>query len=204
MRRRFAMVVGGAVLAALAGVVVMVSPGGTQTVTSTLNVAMVDGSGNPAGSVRLQFTSDGQTIVTSNVRLPAEFAGFRAFHVHQKAVCDPKAVDANGAPSPFFTSGGHFDSTASSHGHHDGDLPTLLVIRDGSTGYTVRTDRLNEKLLKDADGSALIVHAGKDNQGNIPSRYFTVAADGTQTPGPDAATKNTGDAGTRIACGIIK
>ncbi len=47
----------------------------------------------------------------------------------------------------------------------------------------------------------MILHAGPDNFGNIPSRYVS-----GQPPvaGADAATKGTGDAGGRIACGIVE
>ena len=49
------------------------------------------------------------------------------------------------------------------------------------------------------DGSAIIIHEGRDNYANIPDRY-TVAS----VPGPDMMTKNTGDSGKRVACGVVK
>ena len=49
--------------------------------------------------------------------------------------------------------------------------------------------------LFDADGSAVIVHAGPDNYANIPTRYTG--------PVPDATTLATGDAGGRVACGVV-
>lgn len=33
--------------------------------------------------------------------------GFHGYDVHTAGVCDPAATDAAGAPSPFFTAGGH-------------------------------------------------------------------------------------------------
>ena len=51
----------------------------------------------------------------------------------------------------------------------------------------------------DADGAAIIIHAGADNFANIPARY---SAGGV--PGPDAATLATGDSGSRVACGILQ
>ena len=50
--------------------------------------------------------------------------------------------------------------------------------------------------LTDDDGSAVMIHASRDNYANIPERY--VAA------GPDEMTLNTGDAGGRIACGPVE
>lgn len=54
---------------------------------------------------------------------------------------------------------------------------------------------LHEDLLFGADGTSLIVHEGRDNYANIPERYAP--------NGPDEETLKTGDAGARIACGII-
>jgi Cu-Zn family superoxide dismutase len=44
-----------------------------------------------------------------------------------------------------------------------------------------------------------MIHANADNFANIPGRY--TQSDGTQ--GPDAETMATGDAGKRVACGVI-
>lgn len=59
-----------------------------------------------------------------------------------------------------------------------------------------QTDSFTVDELLDADGSAVIIHAGPDNYANIPTRY--------STSGPDAVTLATGDAGARIACGVIE
>jgi Cu-Zn family superoxide dismutase len=50
--------------------------------------------------------------------------------------------------------------------------------------------------LFDLDGSAIIVHANPDNYANIPKDRYD--------PDPDATTLATGDAGGRVACGVIK
>jgi len=50
--------------------------------------------------------------------------------------------------------------------------------------------------LLDQDGSAFIVHSSPDNYANIPTRYAP--------NGPDQATRSTGDAGTRQACGVVR
>nr|BFE86218.1 hypothetical protein GCM10020093_088190 [Planobispora longispora] len=49
--------------------------------------------------------------------------------------------------------------------------------------------------LSDKDGSAVIVHALPDNLAHIPERYSTKI---------DEMTLKTGDAGGRVACGVIK
>jgi Cu-Zn family superoxide dismutase len=57
------------------------------------------------------------------------------------------------------------------------------------------TDRFTVADLFDEDGSAVIVHAGEDNFGNIPTDRYE--------PDPDETTLNTGDAGGRAGCGVI-
>jgi hypothetical protein len=49
--------------------------------------------------------------------------------------------------------------------------------------------------LLDEDGSAIMVHADRDNFAHIPERYVP--------DGPDQTTLDTGDAGDRIACGAV-
>lgn len=113
--------------------------------------------------------------------------GFHGFHVHAAGACT----------APDFTSaGGHLNPAGKSHGVHGGDLPVLLVNSDGKAQMRVRTDALTFANLFDADGSAVIVHAAPDNYANIPARYAAT--------GPDAATLATGDAGSRVACGVVE
>jgi superoxide dismutase, Cu-Zn family len=115
--------------------------------------------------------------------------GFHGFHVHAVGQCVP----------PFTSAGGHFNPTGADHGDHAGDLPSLLVQEDGTAELRFTTDRFTLADLFDADGSALMVHANRDNFANIPDRYQSEASD---TPGPDAETLATGDAGSRVACAV--
>jgi len=111
--------------------------------------------------------------------------GFHGFHVHTTGLCD--------APG-FTTAGGHLNPAGATHNAHAGDLPSLLVNGDGTATLAAVTDRFSIADLRDADGSAVMVHSGPDNFANIPARYGT----------PDQETLNTGDSGTRIACGIVR
>jgi superoxide dismutase, Cu-Zn family len=86
---------------------------------------------------------------------------------------------------------------------HVGDLPSLFVDDDGRASMAFWTDvrhggparPFDTEDLLDKDGSAVMVHAGRDNFANIPTRY----APG----GPDAMTRATGDAGGRVACAVV-
>ena len=53
--------------------------------------------------------------------------------------------------------------------------------------------------LESGEKTALIIHEGPDNFGNIPPRYTQQNG----APGPDQETMSTGDSGRRIACGVI-
>lgn len=155
-----------------------------------------DAAGRHAGTLRVDGAGHGRARITVSVSgLPA---GYHGLHIHAKGVCDPRSKDpATGGP--FFSAGGHFDLGSHAHPDHSGDLPPLLVGADGTGTASAVTDRFRVRQLLDGDGSAVIVHARPDNQANIPDRYRR--ADGTA--GPDADTRKTGDAGGRIACGVV-
>ena len=108
--------------------------------------------------------------------------GLHAVHVHSVGKCEGPA---------FTTAGGHFNPMGKKHGlnspvgSHAGDLPNMLVSKDGSGRFEVRTDAITLKAgpasVFDGDGSALISHAGVD----------------------DYTTDPEGNAGDRAACGLI-
>ena len=129
-----------------------------------------------AGSLHFSKVSDG-------VRVRGSISGLRpnaphAFHVHEKGDCS--AADASSA-------GGHYNPTGMPHGafnaaqHHVGDMPALSA--DGSG--TAKVDFVSrEFVLEGPDtivGKAVIVHANPDDYASQPS----------------------GNAGARIACGVI-
>ena len=120
--------------------------------------------------------------------------GFHGFHIHTTGLCE-----ADGPAGPFATAGGHLDPGGlHTHSDHAGDMPSLLVTQNGRAYASFITDRFTFAQLRDADGSAVMVHEDRDNFANIPERYTSGGA-----VGPDDSTKKTGDAGTRAACGVI-
>ncbi len=153
-----------------------------------------DASGAVLGTVWLQEAA-GQINVRAVV---SGFApGFHGFHIHAAGICDPRIP--TGQTSPFTSAGGHFNPSGATHGAHAGDQPLLLVNSDGTAMARFASDRYTIASLFDADGSAFIVHAAPDNYANIPTRYVAAGV-----AGPDASTLATGDAGSRVACGVIQ
>jgi superoxide dismutase, Cu-Zn family len=142
--------------------------------------ALKSADGKDVGSAELTQTPAGVLIKLSVKGLPA---GEHAFHVHDVGKCEP----------PFTSAGGHFNPGGKKHGmmaaegHHAGDMPNLhippsgeIVVEILNTAVTVEKGKPNS--VFGPDGTALIIHAGKD----------------------DYKTDPTGDAGGRIACGVIQ
>jgi Cu/Zn superoxide dismutase len=156
-----------------------------------------------ADAVALLVNSSGATIghvaftqLNGSVRVHVEAAGieparFHGFHVHDVGTCT----------TPSFTSaGGHFNPMGASHAGHAGDNPSLFARADKTVSATFNTDGYTVQQLLAAD-VAVVVHAGPDNFANIPADRYSVTAGGTP---PDATTLATGDAGGRIACGVVR
>ena len=158
------------------------------------NVTLFNAEGDRIGRAKLKPVGDGETRVQA--RITEAVPEFHGFHIHEIGECDPNATGG-----PFMSAGGHLAPGGQSHGAHAGDLPSLLVMEDGTARLEFVTDRFELSDLKDDDGSAVIVHAGRDNFANIPPRYVSTTSG---QPGPDAVTLATGDAGGRYACGVVK
>lgn len=126
--------------------------------------------------------------------------GFHGFHVHASGTCDPNALEA-GKRTPFASAGPHLARGDSPHGEHAGDLPPILVGKDGKASYTTITDGFSVEELTAGDGTAFVVHADPDNLANVPDRY--VVPGPGQEGGPDAETLESGDSGDRVACGKV-
>lgn len=183
-----------AILLLVASAVLLPAEGRSNKGGRAVNVTLYDAEGDRVGSAKLKPAGDGETRVQA--RITEATSEFHGFHVHTTGECDPNAPDG-----PFTTAGGHFAHAGQSHGAHAGDLPSLLVTEDGTARLEFVTDRFEVKDLHDDDGSAVMVHAGRDNFANIPTRYVSTTSG---QPGPDEATLATGDAGSRYACGVIK
>jgi len=137
---------------------------------------LVPTAGNAArGTVTFEAVSGGVRITAQLEGLPA---GDHGFHIHELGDCS--AADGTSA-------GGHYNPAGAPHAgpdgspRHVGDLGNVTADTQGTATYD-RTDRLVR--LDGPDGvvgRGVIVHAGAD----------------------DLATQPTGNAGARLACGVI-
>ena len=78
----------------------------------------------------------------------------------------------------FAETGGHYDPAGMPHPRHAGDLPPLLSC-GGEAYLEVKTDRFS---VRDVLGRTVVIHSGSD----------------------DFHTQPAGNAGTKIACGVIR
>lgn len=145
---------------------------------------LVNAAGERVGRVEFRERGDGARVIARARDLEP---GFHGFHVHATGRCE----------GPAFTSAmGHLKRDGQEHGDHLGDLPSLLVRGDGTARLETVTDRFDVSDLLADDGAAIMVHANPDNFANIPTDRYD--------PDPDRTTLDTGDAGDRIACGVIR
>lgn len=199
-RRRNAIRIGavlGAVALGSAGLGIAMGSGAEDagSAPAVARATLVDTSGKPIGRVR--FRAVGEHALRVRVVATGLAPGFHGFHIHETGTCD----------APFTSAGGHYNPTAQAHGAHAGDMPPLLAGKDGRARAAFTTTSLTVDGLLDAsgDGSAVVIHGGSDNLANIPSRYHSHVPDAASTTyGPDAETKAAGDAGARMACGVVR
>ena len=150
-----------------------------------IQVEMVSNEGEPMGTIDLVET-------TAGVMLRLNLKGLgngeeHAIHIHEKGKCTPAGS--------FTDAGGHFNPRENKHGmqhpegQHAGDMPNLKPDEEGvlKTQFLNKFITLNEDdqgeraSVFDADGSSIIIHEGADDHMSQPS----------------------GDAGARLACGVI-
>ena len=143
--------------------------------------AFVNPQGQEIGKAILTQTTSGVLIDIDVSNVPN---GEHGLHIHETGTCN--------AADGFKSAGGHFEPAQHQHGYmaehgpHAGDMPNQFVGTDGK----LRAQVLNANVtltdgpasLFDADGSAIVIHAGADDYRSQP----------------------TGNSGDRIACAVIE
>ena len=149
----------------------------------------------------VDFSAGYATVTVETTGTGKLTPGFHGVHIHAAGKCEPNSVaPAGGAPGDFLSAGAHFQAPGHSAHPASGDLTSLQVRQDGSAKMVTTTDAFTEDDLLAGAKTAIIIHADADNFANIPpERYNQVNG----TPGPDETTMMTGDAGKRVACGVI-
>jgi superoxide dismutase, Cu-Zn family len=134
-------------------------------------------SGSSVAGVVVLTAKDGKVEV--HVKASGLAPGDHGFHVHEKGDCS--APDASSA-------GGHFNPASVEHGapeatpHHAGDFGNLTADASGNVDKSMTVDFLMLGGPNSAIGKAFIIHEKPD----------------------DMKTQPTGNAGARVACGVIE
>ena len=138
---------------------------------------LTDADGKEVGHATLIATTGGVLITVDLDGLPP---GERAFHLHAVGKCEPPKFESAG---PHYNPEQHMHGMMNPKGPHAGDMPNLHVPESGKFQVEVlnSTVSLAESSLLDDDGSAIVIHATAD----------------------DYKTDPAGNAGDRIACGVV-
>uniref|UniRef100_A0A1L5JHV7 Superoxide dismutase [Cu-Zn] n=1 Tax=Luffa aegyptiaca TaxID=3670 RepID=A0A1L5JHV7_LUFAE len=144
-------------------------------------VAVLKGTSNVDGVVTLTQEDDGPTTV--NVRVTGLAEGLHGFHLHEYG------DTTNGCIS----TGAHFNPNKLTHGapedeiRHAGDLGNIVANADGVAEATIVDNQIPLSGPNSVVGRAFVVHELEDDLGK----------------GGHELSLTTGNAGGRLACGVV-
>lgn len=136
-----------------------------------------NGAGQVIGKVTLVEAPKG---VLLKVEAKSLAPGWHGLHFHEKADCSKSDFTSAGAHT--HGGGDRVHGLLNPKANETGDLPNLYVAADGTGATEVFSSLVTMSALKDADGSAVLIHAGADDHQSQPI----------------------GGAGARVACAEVK
>ncbi|MGH3958420.1 superoxide dismutase[Cu-Zn] [Mycobacterium sp.] len=176
-------------------------PEGGPVPPESLTTHLKAPNGDTVATAKFEFDSGYVTVTVQTTGLGQLTPGFHGMHIHKVGKCEPNSVaPTGGAPGDFLSAGGHYQAPGHTGDPESGDLTSLQVRKDGAALLVTTTDTVTKDDLMSGSGTALMIHAGSDNFANIPPERYTQV---NGAPGPDQTTMSTGDAGKRVACGVI-
>ena len=167
----------------------------------TLKAELKSPNGTTVATAEIAFSGNYATVTVQTAEGGELAPGFHGLHIHSVGKCEASSVaPTGGAPGDFNSAGGHLQVAGHTGHPMSGDLTSLQVRQDGSAMLVTTTDAFTAADLTGEAGTAIIIHEKADNFANIPpERYQQVNG----APPPDETTLATGDAGKRVACGVI-
>jgi Cu-Zn family superoxide dismutase len=147
-----------------------------QPETQEARADLKDAKGKQVGTASFVQTPKGVHVV---VDVTGFQPGPKGIHIHEKGDCS--SPDFKSAGAHLKTDDQHH-GLENAHGPHAGDLPNLVVDKDGHGHLDVFTDRVTVTGLLREGGTAFVIHAKEDDQKSDPA----------------------GNSGDRLVCGVIK